>query len=145
MTPRAFQREPRHELDRLYRREIFDPSKHSREALVGWVRANAPDLRIGYAIIDEQRRAFARFTFAGVAYDRGADDEDALAREIATVMARLLRVPVRLDRGDTLALERQVLEAAATGNTDAADTLGRQLAMRNAGAVPTRIHNRFQR
>lgn len=122
----------------------IDPRRHSRDALIAWARHNCPDLRLGYAIVDGQRRCFAAWTFGCLEYEREAGDEEVLAREIVTAIARLLGLPVQLDRDETRKLEFEIADAARAGNAAAADQLGRELVMRNEGLVPQVVRNRFR-
>lgn len=122
----------------------IDPRRHSRDALIAWARHNCPDLRLGYAIVDGQRRCFAAWTFGGLEYEREADDEETLAREIVTALARLMRLPVQLDRDETTALEREIVDAARSGNAAVAEQLGRELVLRNEGLVPQVVRARFR-
>jgi len=48
----------------------------SRQPVLDWVRANAPDLRLGKKLEGDHRVCFARFTFAGVVYEFRASGED---------------------------------------------------------------------
>lgn len=117
--------------------------EYSRGVLLEWLRAFAPDLRLGYALVDGQRRAFARFTFAGQLHELESTDDDAIVRDaVERIRAVLelspLTVPARRD-----VEERDIVVMALRGHTDQADALGRALVMKNA-AAPNALHVRTQ-
>lgn len=95
-----------------------------------------PDLRLAKALDkDGTRTCFARFTLKGetVTVDETGDDaDDKVVRRVATMLRDSFGVPaapaMRVSRG----LEREVIAAAASGNTEEADRLARELVMHNA-------------
>jgi DNA-binding GntR family transcriptional regulator len=117
----------------------FDPRNYSPEALKHWARERAPDLRVVYAIVDGDRRAAARWTFAGDVYEYGGANLDELMLEVASAIAQLLRIRTAKDLRQRAEIERAIVEAEAAGNPEAAAELGRQLVLKNAGVTPTRI------
>lgn len=116
----------------------------SRESLVQFVRACAPDVVIRKARLPDGRRACgARFTFRGeeiiveaIESDEVKDPDDAIVRRCAWVLRRRLGMPVT-SPGTYRHLELAVLEAAQKGDTATVERLGLELAMSNE-AIPLR-------
>jgi len=134
------------------------PALPSRESLLAFVRAHAPDIRIRKARLEDGRRAcWARFTFRGEQLDveavevEGLDPDDAIVRRCAYLLYRRLgiRTWIEAQRGD--ALEQEIVNARARGNGELADRLGLELVLFNEGrtrpanAGPMGIRGRFER
>lgn len=148
--PRPFQRPLRYDSnDEAFRRVVFDPSKYSREPLLAWLHTSTSEFRLGYAVVDGKRGAFARFVFTGQTYEReafGDDADTAVVRLCAIALARLMKIPVREDYDAERKLESEIVAAALGGHVDQADALGRELAIRNSGLAPAmRARTQFQR
>lgn len=118
------------------------PPVYSSEALLAWLRANAPDLRIIRGIVEGRRVVAAQFIFGGVRHEyevtEGAqpddsfvpDAEDAVIRTCYLAMARAMGLPT-VTRTAARDMERQVITAAAIGDRDRAEAIGRELALLN--------------
>ena len=126
----------------------------SREVMVDFVRAHAPDLRIRKVRLEDGKRAcFARFSVRGEVLEAEAieapdlpDPDDAIVRRCAWLIYRRLGIATRFDDGDRARLEREVLIARQRGDAEYSDKLGLELALMNestAARVPLRT--RFQR
>jgi len=118
------------------------PPVYSTDALLSWLRGNAPDLRILRGIVDGRRVVAAQFTFGGLRHEYAvtegtqpdesfiADAEDAVIRTCYLAMARAMGLPT-VTREATREMERQVLTAAAIGDSERAEAIGRELALLN--------------
>lgn len=131
-----------------------EPAWASRDVMIDFVRAHAPDLRIRKVRLDDGKRAcFARFTLRGEVLEAEAvespdltDPDDAIVRRCSWLIYRRLGIATRLDDADRTRLERDVILARQRGDGEYADKLGLELALMNEGrsaSVP--IRTRFQR
>lgn len=117
------------------------PETPSREVLLEWARANAPDMRITKVRLEGGRRACrADFTFAGerieveaVESDELPDPDDAIVRRAAWVIYRRMGVTMPTDDAERERLTAQIVEASLRGDAQLADAIGRELALRNEG------------
>jgi hypothetical protein len=133
------------------------PPTYSKQALLEWLRNEAPDLRILRGIVDGNLVVATRFTFNGQLHEYNAvageqpngtkllDPEDAVIRTSCLAIMRELGMPVAR-RGRT-ELEREILAATARGDTAHAENLGRDLVMRNQEELRlrTNLRSRFGR
>lgn len=108
-------------------------------ALLAWLRNVVPDLRLGKALADDgQRVCLAKFTLSGedmqLSETGGADPDERLIQRIGNIVRQAMGLPTELDQAKQLQLERDIVAAAAAGQTDHADALARQLVMQNATA-----------
>lgn len=105
----------------------------SREELLAWVRSWAPDLRIGYRLIDGQRHVFARFTWNGEHVDLESDDDLAIARALFARVRALLGDPLLPNTREPGELEQQIIEARKMGDVETAKMLTAELVSLRTG------------
>jgi hypothetical protein len=120
--------------------------EYARAELLAWVRSNAPDLRIGKAMVDGARMCFCRFTVAGQIVEleaSGDDPDEQIVKDAAEAMAAALGIDPILTQPRSRVLERQVMAAVAAGQTEQADALTRELTMTNAQA-PRALNGRIR-
>lgn len=117
---------------------LYQP-RPTPQVLLAWLRQVVPDLRLGKALGEGgQRVCLAKFTLFGeeveLAEAGGDEPDERLIYKVGNVVKQAMGIPTELDRAKQLQLERDVMAAAAAGQTEHADRLGRELVMRNAAA-----------
>ena len=129
------------------------PDHIAKDAVAGFVRQNAPDVRVRKVRLPDGKRACcAIFTFqdevieveAVQGTDGITDPDDAVLRRAAWVIQRRLGVAPPLHSNDRQALEDAIVSASIDGNTAAAEALGRELAMANERAPAASWRTRFE-
>lgn len=113
------------------------PYHYSVDTLREWVRANAPDLRLGKLLVQGKRVCFARFSYDDEVYELSTNPDDAnpderIVRQCVDVLRRAMGLPTERGQFESLRLEQDIMRAAAAGRAEMADSLGRELVMRNA-------------
>lgn len=125
--------------------DVEPPPYVPRSALLDWLRAVVPDIRILHQEIGGERVCAAQFSLGGRLHEynaRGPDADDTLVRVCYAAVARQLGLPGAAT--NARALERDIVAAAARGDTELADRLGRELAMSNAAETRwRRIRTQF--
>lgn len=108
-------------------------------ALRVWLHQVLPGLRLGKALAEDgQRVCLARFTLHGedveLSETGGENPDDRLLHQVGNVVREAMGLPTEQERSKDLQLEREIISAAAAGQTEHADNLGRELVMRRATA-----------
>lgn len=134
------------------------PAQPSRDSLLHFVRAHAPDLTIRKKRLEDGRRACrAILTHRGeqlvveAVEVEGLDPDDAVVRRCAYLLYRRLGIRTQLEEAQSNALEQGILLASVRGNGELADRLGLELVLFNEGrqrpadARPMAVRGRFER
>lgn len=118
----------------------------SREELLAWVRTHAPDLRIGFRLVEGQRRVFARFSWNGEFITLESGDDLEIARALFAQVRALLGDPITNVRAPG-ELEQQIIEARRVGDVEMAKQLTAELVSTRTGGAnrPKIIPSRRER
>ena len=114
---------------------------YTREALLDWIRANAPDLRVAHVNVDGKRESFARFTWAGDVYELESAAQDA-GDDVVRQAADALHIA--MGRGPLFSLSvrdeltTKILQAELAGDDASVKDMTRRLVTTRAHA-PTRL------
>jgi hypothetical protein len=105
---------------------------YSREALLEWVRHNAPDLRIGRGGDEEY---FSRFTFNGSTYEdeaTGPNARDEIVKQAVEIIRAAMNLPPIFVSDERDELPMKIVAASLAGDEESAKQLTHQLVTKRA-------------
>ena len=101
--------------------------------MLDWVRANAPDLRLGKRLEGEHRICYARFTFEGLVFELRAggpdvaDPDDEIVRLCETALRKAMKLKPPPGRAQGPGLEQQIVAAELAGDPGEVAALTQEL------------------
>lgn len=90
--------------------------------MLDWIRANAPDLRLGKRIEGEHRICYARFSFEGLTFDLRAggpdvqDPDDEIVRLCEAALRKAMKLPNAPGRTQQVGIEQAIIAAELSGD-----------------------------